>query len=86
MFSNLTKTLSSFTLPTANDIVVAQRQLSTTLLTIVPESEFKNLAAKAASAYCTAATLVADQIDHATETVTASFKETTATVFSEAKV
>jgi len=56
------------------------------LLTIVPESEFKNLAAKAASAYCTAATLVADQIDHATETVTASFKKTTATVFSEAKV
>lgn len=74
------------TLPTANDIVVAQRQLSTTLLTIVPESEFKHLAAKAASAYCTAATLVADQIDHTVETATDAFKKTATTMFSGVKV
>jgi len=85
MFSNLEKTLSSMTTPSANDIVVAQRQMSTTLLTIVPESDFKDLIAKAANTYYAAATLVADQIDHTVSALTETVKKTAETTFSGAK-
>jgi hypothetical protein len=67
MFSNFTKSLPQLDLPTANEVVEANRSIATAMINLIPHVQTKDAIAKASSSTLSAATLFADQFDKATK-------------------
>jgi hypothetical protein len=67
MFSNFTKSFPQLDMPTAIEVVEANRSITTAMINLIPHVQTKDAVAKATSASLSAATLFADQIDKATK-------------------
>ncbi len=69
MFNKFTETLTKMKPFTANDVVTAQRTVSSTVIKAIPVPQIKEMTEKATAAYLTYAQLIADQIDKATDSL-----------------
>jgi hypothetical protein len=73
MFKNFTPTFPELIMPTAIEVVEANRSITTAIVNLVPHTQTKDALARVTSAALSSATLFADQIDKAAKT----FKEFT---------
>jgi hypothetical protein len=71
MFSNFTKSLPQLDMPTAIEVVEANRSIATAMINLIPHVQTKDAIAKASGSVLSAATLFADQVDKSTK----QFKE-----------
>jgi len=79
MFKQFTSTLpefdmSSFKMPTANEVVEASRSISTAAINLIPHVDTKDSIARVANATLSIVTLYADQVDNFVGTVSQYLK------------
>jgi DNA-directed RNA polymerase len=68
MFKNFTPTFPELIMPTAIEVVEANRSITTAIVNLVPHTQTKDAMAKVTSAALSTATLFAEQLDKMTKT------------------